>query len=81
MVILIQVIFLASSQELNIKKIGGANFANVNVFSGFLNEDVIAYISTSGLPFSDQKIILIHNFQDNHISMMGLCIVLLEKII
>ena len=55
--LLIQVIFLASSQELNIKKIGGANFANVNVFSGFLNEDVIAFMSTSGLPNSDQKIL------------------------
>ena len=54
---LFQVIFLASSQELNIKRIGGANFANVNVFSGYLNEDVIAFMSTSGLPNSNQKIL------------------------
>ncbi len=47
------VIYLVSVQDLNIIKIGGANFANVNLF----RESDITLMGTSGLPYSNEKIL------------------------
>ena len=47
------VIYLVSVQDLNIIKIGGANFANVNLF----HESNITLMGTSGLPYSNRKIL------------------------
>ena len=47
------VIYLVSVQDLNIIKIGGANFANVNLFC----ENDITLMGTSGLPYSNEKIL------------------------
>ena len=53
LLIFFHVIYLVSVQDLNIIKIGGANFANVNLF----RDNNITLMGTSGLPYSNEKII------------------------
>ena len=50
---LIQILNLIKTQNLNIKKIGGANFANLNMFEG----SGFALMGISKFPYSDEKII------------------------
>ena len=50
---LIHILNLISTQDSNIKKIGGANFANINLFNNLEN----ALMGTSKFPYSDEKII------------------------
>ena len=53
LLLLFQMIYIVSDQDLNIIKVGGPNFANVNLFSDGKN----AFMGTSGLPYSEEKII------------------------
>ena len=53
LVILFQLISIISNQDLNIIKNGRANFANVNFFKG----EQLVLMGTSGLPYSNKKIL------------------------
>mgnify|MGYP007056216600 CR=1 FL=1 len=49
----LQIICLASAQDLNIVRVGGSNFASVNLYSG---QDY-TFMGTSGFPYTKEKII------------------------
>ena len=52
-IIILQVIITISAQDLNIVKVGGTNFADVNLFSDMSN----VIMGTSGYPCSNENII------------------------